>query len=288
MRFTALAFAAAAARGVFAAPRPDDSRSTFGCAAPEPDAEHRRISQMFAAQEAEVVASGNFTMMATVTIDTYFHVVASSTSLSGGYVTDKMLYDQLDVLNAAYAPHGFQFNLKEITRTVNAQWAVDGNGYEMTMKRQLRKGSYAALNIYFLKDLGSNMGYCYFPTSGAGAGTTTRIRDGCTVLYSTVPGGSKTNYNLGHTVTHEVGHWMGLYHTFQGGCNGVGDSVADTPAQASASSGCPIGRDSCPNQPGLDPIHNYMDYSYDSCYEEFTPGQRARMESFWKAYRQGK
>jgi hypothetical protein len=87
MRFTALAFAAAAARGVFAAPRPDDSRSTFGCAAPEPDAEHRRISQMFAAQEAEVAASGNFTMMATVTIDTYFHVVASSTSLSGGYVT---------------------------------------------------------------------------------------------------------------------------------------------------------------------------------------------------------
>jgi hypothetical protein len=133
----------------------------------------------------------------------------------------------------------------------------------MTMKRQLRKGSYAALNIYFLKDLGSNMGYCYFPTSGAGAGTTTRIRDGCTVLYSTVPGGSKTNYNLGHTVTHEVGHWMGLYHTFQGGCNGVGDSVDDTPAQASASSGCPIGRDSCPNQPGVDPIHNYMDYSYE-------------------------
>jgi len=110
------------------------------------------------------------------------------------------------------------------------------------------------------------------------------IIDGCSVLFSTAPNGTEINYNLGRTVTHEVGHWMGLYHTFQGGCFG-GDDVDDTPAQSSPTSGCPVGRDSCPTVDGLDPIHNYMDYSYDSCYEEFTYGQAVRMRSAWDEYR---
>lgn len=165
-------------------------------------------------------------------------------------------------MNEAYAPHQIQFVHKGTTRTVNSAWAADGNGNEMTMKKALRKGTYRTLNIYFLKDMGSNLGYCYFPTT-ASAGSTAYIQDGCTVLYSTTPGGSLANYNLGGTVTHEVGHWFGLYHTFQGGCTGSGDSVADTPAQSSPSSGCPVGRDSCPSAAGVDPIHNFMDYSYE-------------------------
>ncbi|KAJ4302444.1 hypothetical protein N0V88_002588 [Collariella sp. IMI 366227] len=285
MRLAALALAAFAAQGAIA--RPKNPEKAFQCGAPEPDEEHIKISQGFAKQEAAAVAAGLFTTQAVTTVDVYFHVVASSTALSGGYLTDAMLTAQLNTMNAAYAPHSIQFSHKGTTRTVNANWAVDGNGYEMTMKKSLRKGTYSTLNLYFLKDMGDNLGYCYFPTTAA-SGSTAYIRDGCTVLYSTVPGGSTTNYNLGGTVTHEVGHWFGLYHTFQGGCTGSGDSVADTPAQASSTSGCPTSRDSCPSQAGLDPIHNYMDYSYDTCYEEFTPGQQARMLSFWNTYRAGK
>ena len=69
---------------------------------------------------------------------------------------DKMLSDQLAVLNSAYAPQGIAFTLKGTDRTVNANWAKDGN--ELAMKKALRKGTYKSLNLYFLADLGSNLG----------------------------------------------------------------------------------------------------------------------------------
>lgn len=182
-----------------------------------------------------------------------------------------MLSDQLTVMNDNYAPHGISFTLAGTDRTINSDWAVDGD--ELAMKKSLRQGDYKTLNVYFQKEIGGAFGYCYFPTSVT-TGSDNFYLDGCSILYTTVPGGSATNYNEGKTVTHEVGHWFGLYHTFQGSsCSGSGDSVADTPQQLSPTSGCPEGRDSCPNVAGLDPIHNYMDYSYDSCYEEFTAGQ---------------
>ena len=93
-------------------------------------------------------------------------------------------------------------------------------------------------------------------------------------------------YDLGMTLVHEAGHWVNLEHTFFGGCNAKGDFVDDTPPMKVPTSGCPEGKDTC-SEPGLDPIHNYMDYSYDACYNEFTAGQVARAQDAWLYYRAG-
>ena len=137
-------------------------------------------------------------------------------------------------------------------------------GAEIQYKSALRKGDYKTLNLYFLKKLRDNaLGYAYYPSAaGTVVGSRSFNLSGATNNFDTVPGGTLNGFNLGRTATHEVGHWLGLAHTFDGySCTGAGDLVADTPVQVGPSSGCPIGRDSCPNQPGLDPIHNYMDYS---------------------------
>ncbi|KAL1634235.1 hypothetical protein SLS58_010779 [Diplodia intermedia] len=257
-------------------------RDTFGCGAPEPSEELLTKAGEMAMQEKAVKESGIKFAKAAISVPTWFHVVAASESEEDGYVTDAQLEDQLAVLNDNFAPSGISFTLAGTTRTINSNWADDGA--ELTMKKQLREGDYGTLNVYFQREIGGNLGYCYFPDN-VSSGSNDFYYDGCSILSSSVPGGSATNYNQGKTTTHEVGHWFGLYHTFQGGCTGSGDQIDDTPAQASSSSGCPVGRDSCPNQAGVDPIHNYMDYTYDSCYEEFTEDQITRMNNMWSTYR---
>lgn len=160
------------------------------------------------------------------------------------------------------------------------------------MKTALRQGTYADLNLYFLSDLGGGLlGFCYFPDTVSGDKTDPLvIQDGCVNLAGSLPNGPVRNYNLGGTAVHEVGHWFGLFHVFQGSsCEGPGDSVFDTPRQLTPTSGCPEKKDTCAAKGiqylGLDSIHNYMDYSYDICYTEFTWGQKRRMFKMFNEYR---
>ncbi|KAH6679839.1 metalloprotease [Plectosphaerella plurivora] len=262
------------------------ARSSFGCATPPPTSQNLDMSRVLAAKEkaSRIDFNSKTVFSPKIIIKFYLHVVASSTKPADGYINNQMLGKQVDVLKADFAPMNIEFKLVNISRTVNPRWARDGD--EMGMKKALRKGLYHDLNIYILPKLTmDSLGYATFPTIVAPRGSAAFIRDGVNVNTQTLPGGSYTRFNLGRTLTHEVGHWLGLYHTFEGGCSDVGDMVSDTPAQASYSSGCPKGRDSCPKMAGKDPINNYMDYSDDACYTGFSTGQRVRMAGFWHNWR---
>lgn len=223
-----------------------------------------------------------------IPIDTWVHVVASGQAANQGNVPDATIASQLQVLNASFNPHGFKFVLKGTDRTFNAAWASmkAGQADERAAKEQLHKGTAATLNIYLANIGGGVLGWANFPSQYASSPS----QDGVVLLYTAMPGGTAAPYNLGKQAVHYVGHWLGLYHTFQGGCGDAdeGDQIVDTPSERFPAFGCPVGRDSCPNKPGLDPIENFMNYSDDACMNKFTPGQATRMLGRWQEYREGK
>lgn len=222
----------------------------------------------------------------TRTINVYFHVITSSAGK--GVVTDRMIRDQISVLNdsfsggtgGAFTP--YLFSLAAVDRTVNDEWfsAGPGSAAEAAMKAALRIGGAADLNFY-TNDGGGYLGWATFPFWYAGNPTD----DGIVCWYNSLPGGTHARYSEGDTATHEVGHWLGLYHTFQWSCSPFNDYVADTPSERSPAFFCPVGRDSCTGDLGVDPIENFMDYTDDACMYAFTAGQNARMEALSSQYR---
>jgi len=221
------------------------------------------------------------------TVPVVVHVISAEDGR--GDVPAARIRDQINVLNTAYrggyadegADTGFSFELSEVTRTVDDTWFTRFDEYRDTIRAELHQGDAGTLNVY-TADLGSGLlGYSSFPQDYESAPE----QDGVVIAHDTLPGGGRESFDLGHTGTHEVGHWLGLFHTFQNGCSAPGDYVDDTPYEREAASGCPEGRDSCPRRAGDDPVTNFMNYSDDGCMNQFTEGQATRIAEHWAAFR---
>ena len=231
-----------------------------------------------------------------VTVPVYWHVITTS---GGGANISPLIPDQMQVLSDAFAGSKFAFDLKSVEVVANNAWffAAAGSPDEVAMKNALRKGGPESLNIYTTNG-DVYLGWATLPfyyKFGPGY-------DGVVLWWAALPGTGLAGehpdepdgvltYDQGDTGTHEVGHWLGLEHTFGpgNGCTAPGDKIKDTPTEAEPQFFC-VQRDSCVGSPfrGDDPITNFMDYVDDVCMDNFTSEQTKRMRKHWHAFRDKK
>jgi hypothetical protein len=233
-----------------------------------------------------------------VTVPTHVHVLLRNNGTGG--VKDWQIRAQIAVLNKAYAglTHAnavntpFRFRLDSIDRTRNTDWFNMNTPSSVEARRALRIGDARHLNIYvtnFGGDLAGLLGFATFPEDYE---RTPRM-DGAVIYRESLPGGNAIftddqgttfNYAQGDTATHEVGHWLNLYHTFQGSCGALNDYVTDTPRQLEGDNifFCRDALNTCGGpETAKDPVHNFMNYVDDPCMNRFTLGQRDRMNISW-------
>ncbi|WP_439881018.1 M43 family zinc metalloprotease [Pontibacter sp. MBLB2868] len=226
-----------------------------------------------------------------VRIPVVFHVVYNTADQN---VSDAMINEQLRVLNEDFrkqnadisklpsmfgsldADTEIEFTLGGITRTATSVASFSSNDAVKYTSQGGRDAWDASkyLNFWVCNLGGGLLGYAQFP--GGSAAT-----DGVVCLYSSLPGGTAGNYNLGRTATHEIGHWMNLRHIW-GDRRCGNDYVDDTPTQQTSNGGCPsFPKPTCNNT--SDMFMNYMDYTYDACMYMFTYGQKERMRAVFTA-----
>lgn len=224
-----------------------------------------------------------------------FHIIRHKNG--NGNVTDAQVAQQMQVLNEDFraiagslGANGTDVRIEfflatedpdgdpttGITRHENVRWYNDQQAYWNVIGWDTTR----YLNIY-TNTAGGSLGYAFVPSGGGVVG---HPQEGVRLYWPTVgnPAPYGPPYDLARTGTHEVGHWLGLYHTFDGGCTSPGspgcfsngDLICDTnPEQTPMSSGA-CSRVTCSSS---DPTDNYMDYSDDICMTEFTPNQAYRM-----------
>ncbi|KAF4617517.1 hypothetical protein D9613_006331 [Agrocybe pediades] len=217
------------------------------------------------------------------TFDVHFTIVAANMTERAGWVPNSQIEAQMKMLNERYAGTGVSWRHAGITRVLSRYWhdSIEA-GLQQTndMHSLFRTGKSTTMNVYTVGFTDASLnGYSTLPVNYA----RNPIEDGVVIFFATLPGGLSLE-RQGGTLIHEAGHWLGLRHTFQGGCTGVGDGVDDTPPQREEHYGCPIGADTCPGG-GPDPIYNFMDYTSEECRTEFTPGQISLMQKSIAAFR---
>lgn len=212
-----------------------------------------------------------------------------------GFSTDPASADmQIEFRLAQYDPNGVKhdgINRIKSALTNNAGDQVKALSYWNSTKY---------LNVWVVKTINSSsvpaggtiLGYAQFPWQQSSKPSTDGV-----IIRSDQIGvvGTGQISQGGRTLTHEIGHWLGLYHTFQDGCAGgtanncasQGDQVCDTPPVATSSTGCNVGQNSCTTDvPDLpDMVRNYMDYSDGTCMNTYTAGQKARVFNSLASYR---
>jgi hypothetical protein len=259
-----------------------------------------------------IAEHGNEKTRLLVTIPVVVHVVYNTTAQN---ISTAQVQSQIDILNEDYrrlnadkanTPSVFasvaadvqiEFCLATtdptgatttgITRTQTATTAfLDDDAVKATATGGRDAWNTAKyLNLWVCNLSGGLLGYAQFP--GGAANT-----DGVVILYSAFgnTGTVQPPYNKGRTATHEVGHWLNLYHIWgddSGACSGS-DLVSDTPNQGDSNGGCPTFPNiSCSNTPNGDMFMNYMDYTDDNCMNMFTNGQATRMTAIVNGSRSG-
>lgn len=231
-----------------------------------------------------------------VTIPIEFHSIGNWRG--EGFVSTQRIRAQVRVLNRAFAgqtsPRAvntpFRFRLNSIDRTRNGGWYnanifnKEGRVEHREMRRQLHVGNARHLNMYTVGPKFRLLGYATFPQRKQPK------LDAVVMWNASLPGGDADLgpgqvYNRGDTGTHEVGHWLNLYHTFQGGCGRLNDYVTDTPRQKASDNVFEedASLNTCrPYGPYTrDPVRNFMNYTEDPFMNHFTRGQRDRMNLSW-------
>lgn len=223
--------------------------------------------------------------IATYIIPVWFHIIHRSNGT--GDIPDQRIYDQMTVLNEDFGAwagtlgaNGFnvriQFELAGIDRTESNTWYRDSAMNELAYKTALNMDPNRYLNIY-TNDAEGYLGYAYLPQDMPGD-----VLDGVVMLHDVIGGRDNGfgSYDQGRTLVHEVGHYLGLEHTFESSAAcpapsySSGDLIVDTNTQQDATYGCPT---AAPSSCGsVDPIDNYMGYNDDSCIVRFTAEQGNR------------
>ena len=231
----------------------------------------------------------------TLVIQVVFHVIKTSGGM--GDISPAMLQSQIDILNedflalmgtpgsmgndakiefvlAKFDPQGNPTTGIDVV-TNNAYFNDPGPSASNPMKQALKWDTTRYLNVY-TNDSAGFLGYATFPTQEAGG-----PEDGVVLLWTAVGRNSpEVPYDQGRTATHEIGHYLGLFHTFQDGCAAggpydSGDLIADTIRERDPQFDCVVAASACGG--GNNPIENYMDYTNDTCMTKFTAEQANRM-----------